>query len=196
MSTNDVKNAASGAEPTPEAEQIPEADAAATEGAIGVEEPAAEPVAGSAGESDEVNELRERLLRLAAEYDNYRKRTERERGEARNRAQSQIVERLLEPLDDLHRVIAVDAAGTTAEAVIEGVRMVERKLYRVLESAGLAAIDAHGKPFDPTVHEALMTAGTEHEHEDDHVGQVFQIGYRFNGTLLRPARVQVKKYEG
>src|SRR5690606_36751779 len=85
---------------------------------------------------------------------------------------------------------------TTVEALLEGVQMVERKLLRALESAGLELVEARGERFDPEVHEALMTAATEHEHEDDTVGEVFQKGYRFQGQLLRPARVQVRKHPG
>ncbi|HET8656034.1 MAG TPA: nucleotide exchange factor GrpE [Longimicrobiaceae bacterium] len=143
----------------------------------------------------EFDALKDRYLRLAAEYDNYRKRTERERSDAAARAQAQLVERLLDPLDDLQRVAHFSAETTTVQALHEGVEMVERKLFRVLENAGLEVIDAHGQPFDPTVHEALMTAATGNREEDESVGQVFQTGYRFRGELLRPARVQVRKFD-
>ena len=145
------------------------------------------------GGSAEADELRDRYLRLAAEYDNYRKRTDRERMETRDRSQAQIVERLLEPLDDLQRVAHFQPETTTVDALLEGVQMVERKLLRALEAAGLELLDAKGQPFDPSLHEALMTATTEEEAEDETVGEVFQPGYRFRGTLLRPARVQVLK---
>lgn len=146
------------------------------------------------GGGRELEEMRDRYLRLAAEYDNYRKRTDRERTEGRDRAQAQVVERLLEPLDDLQRVAQFSAEGTTVEALLEGVRMVERKLARVLESLGLEPMDAKGKRFDPEEHEALMTAPAEDEAEEDTVGEVFQTGYRFRGSLIRPARVQVRKH--
>jgi molecular chaperone GrpE len=79
--------------------------------------------------------------------------------------------------------------------VIEGVRLVERKLLRALEEAGLEPVEAAGTPFDPEVHEALMTVPAEEPEEDDMVADVFQEGYRFKGVLLRPARVRVKKFE-
>ena len=160
---------------------------------------AAEPRAGAEpGEAagGELQAMRERHLRLAAEFDNYRKRTERERSEAWLRAQAQLVEKLLEPLDDLQRVADFTAENTTVPALLEGIQMVERKLLRMLESAGLEVIDAQGRPFNPEQHEALMTAPTDDPAEDDQVGQVFQNGYQFKGLLLRPARVQVKKHEG
>lgn len=148
------------------------------------------------GPSAELEELRDRYLRLAAEYDNYRKRTERERSEASARAQSQLVKKLLDAVDDLERVADYTEETTTVGALLEGVQMVERKLLRALETAGLERLEAHGAPFDPNEHEALMTSATESPHEDDTVGEVFQKGYRFQGHLLRPARVQVRKHEG
>ena len=140
--------------------------------------------------------LRDRYLRLAAEFENYRKRTDRERSELQDRAQAQLVKRILDPLDDLQRVAHFTADKTTVEALLEGVQLVERNLLRALESAGLEMVEAHGQPFDPEHHEALMTAPTDHEAEDESVGDVFQKGYRFRGELLRPARVTVRKYGG
>jgi molecular chaperone GrpE len=146
--------------------------------------------------TSEAEELRDRYLRLAAEFENYRKRTERERSEHSVRAQGKLVQSLLDAIDDLERVADFTPETTTVAALLEGVQMVERKVLRALESAGLEVVDAHGTPFDPTHHEALMTAATDHAHEDETVGEVFQKGYRFQGHLLRPARVQVRKHEG
>lgn len=154
----------------------------------------AEASAPSSGGGDELSALRERHLRLAAEFDNYRKRVERERGESWVRAQAQLLERLLEPLDDLARVADYDPATTPAGALHEGCEMVERKFLRAMEAAGLEEIDAAGKPFDPTIHEALTTVPAETAEEDNMVAQVYQKGYRLKGVLLRPARVVVKKH--
>jgi molecular chaperone GrpE len=139
---------------------------------------------------------REKYLRLAAEFENYRKRTDRERGEGSVRAQAKLVQQLLEPLDDLQRVAHFTAENATAESLLEGVQMVERKLMRVLESAGLAVVEAKGERFDPSRHEAIMAAEAESHEDDESVGEVFQNGYEFKGVLLRPARVQVKKFNG
>ena len=142
----------------------------------------------------ELQSMRERYLRLAAEFENYRKRVERERTEAWVRAQAQLAERLLEPLDDLQRIADFDPATTPAQALHEGAEMVEKKFLRALEAAGLEEIDAAGKEFDPTQHEALTTAPAESEAEDDTVAMVYRKGYRFKGVLLRPAQVVVKKH--
>lgn len=140
----------------------------------------------------ELAEWKDRHLRLAAEYDNFRKRTARERDELRTRAQADLARRLLEALDDLGRVAHLDPAATAAPDVIAGVELVERKILRELVAAGLEVVTAPGVPFDPAVHEAIATVPAESADQDHTVAAVFQPGYRFNGTLLRPARVQVR----
>jgi molecular chaperone GrpE len=169
-------------------------------GAVDDAQPAAESAAeqpqpeARADSATELDTVRDRHLRLAAEFDNYRKRVERERGESWVRAQAELAQRLLEPLDDLQRIADFDPATTPAMALHEGAEMVEKKFLRALESAGLEEIDAAGKPFDPTQHEALATAPAESAEEDDTVAQVYRKGYRFKGVLLRPAQVVVKKH--
>jgi molecular chaperone GrpE len=143
---------------------------------------------------DELAALRDRHLRLAAEFDNYRKRVERERADNIARAQAQVLERLLEPLDDLARIADFDPATTPSGALHEGAEMVEKKFMRAMEAVGVEPIDAEGKPFDPTIHEALTTVPTDNPEEDNTVAQVFQKGYRLKGVLLRPARVVVRKH--
>lgn len=154
----------------------------------------AEAQAAVSGGGDELATLRDRHLRLAAEFDNYRKRVERERADNIARAQAQVLERLLEPLDDLARIADFDPATTASGALHEGAEMVERKFLRAMEALGVEAIDAEGKPFDPTIHEALTTVPTDSPDEDNTVAQVFQKGYRLKGVLLRPARVVVRKH--
>lgn len=161
-----------------------------------------QPVAADRGEAvggedglREVEALNDRYLRLAAEYDNFRKRTERERVEARDRAQAQLVGTLLDALDDLKRVGDYTVENTTVDAILEGVQLVEAKLFKTLEAAGLEAVESEGEVFDPELHEALMVSPTEDPEEDETIGGVFQSGYTFRGVLLRPARVQVRKLD-
>jgi len=142
----------------------------------------------------ELADLKDRYLRLAADYDNFRKRVTRERDEVRLRSQADLVRKLIEELDDLGRVAHLDPATTAAADVIAGVELVERKFLRELGAAGMAVINAVDVPFDPAVHEAVTTIPTGDEAQDHTVAAVFQVGYRFNGTLLRPARVQVRMY--
>lgn len=144
----------------------------------------------------ELEEQQDRYLRLAAEFDNFRRRTQRERAEAGTRAQAALVKSLMEELDDLQRVRQLDPDSATAATVIEGVVLVERKLLKELTAAGLVIIDPLGEKFDPTVHEAISTAPAASPDEDDTVSQVYQLGYQFGSQLLRPARVVVKQWHG
>src|SRR4051812_42484928 len=146
--------------------------------------------------SRELEEQRDKYLRLAAEYDNYRKRSMRERSEAEARGQANLIKQLLDPLDDLSRFAHVDASMVDPATITQGADMVERKLHKVLASVGLEVIDPTGKPFDPALHEAVSTEPAESESEDHTIGKVFQVGYRHHGQLLRPARVVVKQWNG
>lgn len=142
----------------------------------------------------ELEALNDRHLRLAAEFENYRKRIERERSETWTRAQADLVRRILEVLDDLERVCATDPSCTTVETLVEGVELVRRKMAQALEQAGLQAFDPAGQAFDPTTMEAVMTAEADAGEDDDTVAEVFQKGYTFRGHLVRPARVVVRKH--
>ena len=113
-------------------------------------------------------EQRERYLRLAAEYDNYRKRSAKERSEAGTRAQADLVSQLIDALDDLARFAHVDPATTDAATVVQGVDMVEKKLLKALGGAGLEIINPVGETFDPALHEAVATEPASAK-EDDHV---------------------------
>lgn len=143
----------------------------------------------------ELTRTTDRQLRLAAEFDNYRKRTERERDEAHVRAQAEMVARLLDALDDLERVAHYDETASAA-SLLEGVQLVDKKLRTVLEAAGLEVVQAEGSRFDPTTMEGLAIVEAEDPEDDDVVSDVFQKGYLFRGQLVRPARVRVKRYEG
>lgn len=144
----------------------------------------------------ENDELRDRFARLAAEYDNFRKRVTREREELTGRAQAGLAGRLLEVLDDLDRLLAGDHAGAPAESFLTGMELVGRKLWKELEAAGLERLDPRGHPFDPAIHEAVAAVPTADPALDHTVSATFQAGYRFKGALLRPARVQVYTDQG
>jgi len=158
---------------------------------------AAEAGAAEAGraESDPGSE-RERYLRLAAEYDNYRKRSAKERQDAGARAQADLVRQLVEALDDVARFAHIDPATTDATTVVQGVDMVEKKLLKALGNAGLEVINPVGETFDPALHEAVATEPTSAQEDDHVVSRVYQPGYLFKSQLLRPARVVVKQWNG
>jgi molecular chaperone GrpE len=140
-------------------------------------------------------EQKDKVLRQAADYDNYRKRMVRERQEAELKGMSLLIRGILEALDDLGRFAHVDPETTDALTLQQGVEMVEKKLLKSLAGHGLEIVNPVGQPFDPAVQEAVTTAPAESPDEDHLVAQVFQVGYVFNGLLLRPARVVVKQWK-
>ena len=139
---------------------------------------------------------RERYLRLAAEYDNYRKRSTKERQDAGTRAQADLVRQLVEALDDVARFAHVDPATTDAATIVQGVDMVEKKFMKALGGAGLEVINPVGETFDPALHEEVATEPTSAREDDHVVARVYQPGYVFKSQLLRPARVVVKQWNG
>ena len=161
-------------------------------GTIGSTDPAPE---ASPADSDSTTE-RDRYLRLAAEYDNYRKRSAKERQDAGSRAQADLVRQMVEALDDVARFAHIDPATTDAGTIVQGVDMVEKKLLKALGNAGLEVINPVGETFDPALHEAVATEPTSAREDDHVVSRVYQPGYIFKSQLLRPARVVVKQWNG
>ena len=143
----------------------------------------------------ELADLSDRHLRLAAEFENYRKRTREELLSSGTRAQASLVATLLDALDDFQRITELDEAQASLESVLEGIQLVERKLQRSLSEAGVEWVEPWGEPFDPERMEAVMRVPTEQEEEDDTVDQVFQRGVEFKGQLVRPAKVTVRKLD-
>lgn len=149
--------------------------------------------AGGEGLTGELAQLNDRHLRLVAEFNNFRRRTEQERLGAWARAQADVVAKFLDVLDDLHRVAQLDLSNATVENIMEGIDLVERKFTRMLEDSGVEVIDPAGEAFDPERMEAVMRVPAESDDQDDVVAQVFQKGYTLKGVLVRPARVSVFK---
>lgn len=140
-------------------------------------------------------DAQDRYLRLAAEFDNFRKRVARERVELADRSQISVVSKLLDVLDDLDRVATHDPADIGGEAFHEALLLVDRKLRKELTSLGLERIDPVGTPFDPSLHEAVSVLHPPEPALDHQVSATFQPGYTFKGALVRPARVQVYSIE-
>jgi molecular chaperone GrpE len=137
----------------------------------------------------ERDELVDDLKRVAADFDNYRKRVARDQAALVERAHERVVKELLPVLDDLER--ALEAAEEHEEAKLEeGVRLVHRELRDALAKEGLVEIETGGE-FDPHVHEALLTQPSEED--DGAILQVIQKGYRLGDRVLRPARVVVSQ---
>jgi len=171
------------------------ADAADDEDSV-ADDPASPTGESTAELERQLADQQDRYLRLAAEYDNFRKRTMRERGELQARAQGDLVRQFIDALDDLSRFAHVDPSTTDASTIAQGVEMVEKKLLKALGSAGLEIINPVDQTFDPKLHEAVATEPALSPEDDHVVSRVYQQGYVFNGQLLRPARVVVKQWNG
>ena len=135
----------------------------------------------------------DRLLRLTADFDNFRRRTLREKEEAHRYGNENLVKELLGTVDNLERAVEhARRGGGDFESMLQGVELVQRELQGVLAKVGVVRIEASGEPFDPNVHEAV--AQTEDGSVPANtVVQVYQPGYRLWDRMLRPARVVVSK---
>jgi molecular chaperone GrpE len=153
------------------------------------------PVAPAAGELDDLqrerDDYKDRWLRKTAEFDNYRKRVERERREQADQAVVDLLQELLLVVDDFDRALTVDA-GEAGNAYRKGVELIHGKLHDMLRRQGVKAIDVVGADFDPNVHQAVMHEESPEHREGEVIGEL-QKGYTLNDRLLRPAMVKVAK---
>ena len=147
--------------------------------------------------ADEIVELRkerdglhDRLLRQAAEFDNYRKRIDRERKDIAQYASAEFLQELLPIVDDFERALLTDTPG--AESYREGLEIIHRALMDMLRKRGVTPIDAVGTDFDPQVHQAVSYED-DPARRDGEVTEEFRRGYRLGDRLLRPAMVKVAK---
>lgn len=158
----------------------------ADEADLPVEPPAEEPTE----EAEEEESLEERLLRLAAEFDNYKKRMERERAVSRAYANESLLESLLPVVDNLERALAAAEPGSGQDGLVAGVELTLKQMLEVLRREGVEPIDAEGQPFDPTIHEAVLTQPSADVPEGGIISQM-EKGYRYKERILRPAKVIV-----
>lgn len=138
----------------------------------------------------EVSESQDKLLRMAAELENFKKRTAREKETSLRYAEENILKELLPSLDNLEMAIQQGQAGENGGALLEGVEMTLKGLLTCLEKFGLKTVESVGKPFDPNFHEALGMEASE-EMEANTVCKEFQKGYLYKERLLRAAKVIV-----
>ena len=135
----------------------------------------------------ERDELKDLLLRRQAEFDNYRKRSERERADYVQYAATDLIKALLPVLDDFERALKVEAPNSD---YAKGVEMIYSRMFETMKKLGLEPIESAGKPFDPHVHQAIERVETADAVDNTVLGE-FQRGYFFKGRLLRPAMVKV-----
>jgi molecular chaperone GrpE len=137
----------------------------------------------------DLDELRQTLLRRQADFDNYRKRIEKERTEDSKRATARVVEGLIPVIDGFEHALAAHREAEY-ENYRKGFELIYKQLLEHLAKLGVERLDPVGKPFDPHLHQAVDRAETK-DHEDGTILQVFQPGYVFHGRILRPAMVRV-----
>ena len=158
---------------------------------VTAEDSAATPELQWAAERDQLvaekAELQDRLLRGRAEFDNFRKRTERERSDYIQYAAMEMVRELLPILDDFERALKVE---TTDREYAKGVELIYQRMYDSLKKMGLEPIATEGQQFDPNLHQAIERVPTKDAQDQMVLGE-FQRGYNFKGKLLRPAMVRV-----
>ena len=143
----------------------------------------------------QLSEAQEALARRQADFENYRKRIERERGEAHSRVVAEVASKLLPVLDNLSRALETEQSVEAGESkefrhFLHGVELISKQLNEVLEAFGIQPIAAVGERFDPHIHEAVVTEASD-EYEPDTVISEMQRGYRIGDRLLRPAMVKV-----
>jgi molecular chaperone GrpE len=140
----------------------------------------------------EAQKYREQLLRTAADFDNFRKRSRREIEDAQKKGKEQTVKELLSVFDNLERALMVADSAPDAKSVVDGLKMIMRQFGTTLEKLNIKRVQAVGQPFDPMRHEAI-----QHAHSDEHAAGVVmtevQPGYLLGETLMRAAMVVVSK---
>ena len=144
---------------------------------------------------NKLHESEDKLLRLAAEFDNTRKRLEREREISLKYAEENILKELLPGIDNIERAMDQGREANNMKSLLEGVELTRNGLLATLEKYGVKAIDAIGEPFDPNIHEALAMEETD-AMEPNMVLREFQKGYLYRDRLLRPSKVIVSKPSG
>lgn len=167
-----------------------EAEAAAVGEEIGEDQH--QPEGALAEKERALTELNDKYLRLVAEFDNFRKRTARERSDLLKHAAEDIMKALLEVLDDMERAAGPDTEGAD-DALPEGVRLIFSKLSRILAGKGLKVMETKGEPFDEEFHEAIAEVPAPQPENAGKVLDVVQPGYFLNDKIIRHAKVVVGK---
>jgi molecular chaperone GrpE len=148
-----------------------------------------DPLADAQRQRDEYYDL---LLRKTAEFDNYRKRVERERRDQADAAAADLIRELLPLVDDLERALGAEAPAGGVEAYRQGVEIIHRQMLELLRKRGVTPIEAAGAPFDPHFHQAVLHEASP-DHREGEVIEEFRKGYMMGDRLLRPAMVKVAK---
>lgn len=139
---------------------------------------------------NEFKEVNDKYLRLQAEFQNFRKRTEKEKTDLYKYANEKILVDLLPLMDNMERAVVSTDAGS--DGVVEGIKMMKKSFDDMFSKNGIEAIESIGAEFDPELHHAVMSDDSE-EHNSEHVIEEFQKGYKLNGKVIRHSMVKVAK---
>lgn len=187
----------------PERPSTPAGEAAAPEGEVGAGGgalealPEAEVLLAELAEARRENEeLRDRHLRLAAEFDNFRRRTRQEQEQVRALARADIARSVLPTLDDLARWRDIPNESTSVEDLDKGLDLILRNLAKALEEHGVTRVEARDARFDPELHQGVLMSEAEGPEEDGTISRVFSEGYVLGDLLVRPAQVEVRTWGG
>lgn len=146
----------------------------------------------TADQNSESQALLQQMIRLQADFDNYKKRTSKEKEEIYKYALEDFSTKMLPVLDNLERAIQALDKNSVQDDYANGVRMVLNQLLQVLELEGLKEISCEGESFDPNLHHGVTTEDSQ-DHEDEQIMDVYQKGYQFKGKVIRPAMVKICK---
>lgn len=142
------------------------------------------------GKLQETENRNNQLMRIAADFENYKRRQEKEKEDLIKYAGERVVRHLLEVCDNFDRATQAEVKVEEFKNFVQGIQMIHKQFTDMLQKVGVAAIEAVGKTFDPELHEAISSEPSE-EHPDDTVLAEFQKGYLLNGKVIRPAMVKV-----
>ena len=142
-------------------------------------------------ETDPVAELNEKYLRLAAEYDNFKRRSAKEKVQIYTNSVAEVIEQILPFVDNLSRATAVEVESDDAKQLLEGIKLVERQFLDALTSIGVEEIKAVGEKFDPNMHNAVMHVDDEAIEGEEIVVEEFIKGYTYKDKVIRHSTVKV-----
>jgi molecular chaperone GrpE len=189
VETEDIKNAQT-EEAAADTAEAPETDKTAAPDSEALLKKIAEQTAEIDSLKKQSDDFNNRLLRTQADFDNFRKRTTKEKADSRKFRAQDLVSDMLEIVDNFKRALAVETVSEDGQSLKKGMEMLLSKLESALKKEGVEEISSLHQPFDPNVHQAVMQEESA-EHETGTVTQVLQAGYTLNGRVIRPAMVKV-----
>ena len=142
----------------------------------------------------EAAENYDKFVRISAEFENYKKRSAKERADLARYGNERLIEGILPIMDSMERALEHVSNSHDLDAFVEGLKLIHEKLYITLGKNGVEKIETADKDFDPNFHEAMLQIDTDEYDADNKIADVFETGYLLNGRLLRPAKVSILRH--